>query len=204
MAIGLALVTKFLPGLFILPFIIHKKFRAILGFLTSVGLTSLMVFGLNPEAFSRYLEVNKTTSFDVIMSHFNGSLFSTLWRDIGIPGLSLAVLFFVLLVLLNRSKILGNPELDDGTWLFLNYLSVALLPISWNYSLLPLLPLIVWLLHQEKPILVMVGFSGIILSSIVPYGGESAAFVALSIIIFGISYIDLSAIQGARLSIQKR
>jgi hypothetical protein len=204
MAIGLSFVIKFFPGLLILPFLSHKNYRAVLGFLTSVGLTGLMVLGLNPEAFSRYLEVNKTNSIDIVLqSPFNGSIFSTLLRDIRIPGLLLAVLFFVLLAFHNRSKILGDPEHDDGTWLFLNYLSVALLPISWNYSLLPLLPLIIWLFKQGKPILVIICISGLILSSIAPYGGESAAGVALSVVVFGISQIRLPGLHGDQLSLQK-
>jgi len=198
LAIGLALVTKFLPGLLILPFVIHKKFQAVLGLFTAIGLSCLIVLGLNPVAFSRYLAANSTNSPDVIASYFNGSLFSTLQRDFGIPGLLLGILFVSLLIISCRAKILGDPELKEETWLFMNYLSVAFLPIAWNYSLLPLLPLIISLIKSWKPTLILLSIAVLFLSSLLPFGGESAAFVALSILAFGISQIRLSGVSGKR------
>jgi Glycosyltransferase family 87 len=186
-AIGLGFSVKYFPGLLILPYVLHRSYKAIIGFVVSFCILSAVVYSLNPQAIPRYLAVNKTNTTYNILRFDNGAIFTTLYHTIGIPGFVFLALFFLSILFINRDKLLQKPADGDDIWLILSYFSVALLPISWDYSLLPLLPLIIWAIKRKNFAATLLCMIGIIMASFLPYGGIAPIYQFMSIIFFGSS-----------------
>ena len=89
----------------------------------------LLVVVISPAAIPRYIEVNLINSPNMIARTDNTAFLPSLMRFTGWPGLVFGVLFLAVVAWVGRK--------NWHTW---EFLSIALLPISWIYSLLPLLP----------------------------------------------------------------
>ncbi len=149
--IGLAAMTKLFPGLLIILFLRNRLWRAILGF-SAVGAVSLLILvWIAPDCLSRYAEVNRLTSVETILRQDNSSLPGTAYRVGGWPGVIGVLLFLSLVVSANRDCLLSWRESAPPLklWMLGMYLTVALLPIAWIYSVAPLLPVILFLIRQE-------------------------------------------------------
>jgi uncharacterized membrane protein len=192
-AIGLGFSVKYFPGLLILPYVLHRSYKAIIGFVVSFCILSAVVYSLNPQAIPRYLAVNKTNTTYNILRFDNGAIFTTLYHTIGIPGFVFLALFFLSILFINRDKLLQKPAEGDDIWLILSYFSVALLPISWDYSLLPLLPLIIWAVKRKNFAATLLCMIGIIMASFLPYGGIAPIWQFMSILFFGSSLMVIGS-----------
>ena len=79
-SIGLASLTKFLPGLMLSAYLIKKQWRTLVGFIC-LWLVTLAVFSwLFPGAINRYLGVNQTTSLETIQRADNSALLFSSYR----------------------------------------------------------------------------------------------------------------------------
>jgi uncharacterized membrane protein len=171
-SIGLASLTKFVPSLLIIIFLVKKQWRALLGFITLwlAALAALMV--LWPKAISRYLDVNQTTSLETIQRADNSALLFSSYRIGGWLGAGLASVFLLSILLTNRDCILNlRPGSAPRFWRILIYFSVALLPIAWTYSIVPLLPVIIYEVLQKKLLVKMAGLCCLVLPCVAPPWG---------------------------------
>jgi len=170
--VGLASLTKYFPSLLIISFILKKQWRALLGYIL-VWIFSLVVLVLiSPTAIYHYLEVNRTASPLTIWRDDNSSLLIFGYHLGGFIGIILICLFFFSISWANKSCF-QDPELSSSPklWELLSYFSVALLPISWVYSLAPLLPIIISLISRKKLSTMAIGYFCIVIPFCFPIWG---------------------------------
>jgi hypothetical protein len=160
--IGVAALTKFLPAVLLLPFVLRREWKALFGFaLVWVG-ALLTLWLLSPAVFAQYLEANRSASPAMLWVEDNVSLIAVILRSGhvvllgGLAGLLLYLIWLYWPVLRANSP--------RGWWLT-QTLAVVLLPISWHYSLIPLFPVWIGLFRQGGVVrwLVVVLFSGTVL-----------------------------------------
>jgi Glycosyltransferase family 87 len=176
--IGLAALTKIIPGLMIILFLSKKRWSAILG-IVLVGIASLVIVALlSLNSISQYVQVNRLNSVAMILRDDNSSLLGTGYRSGGWWGVTLVLIFIALVFWTNKKYVSGKTDHFPPTelWMLLNYFAVVLLPVSWIYSLAPLLPVIVFLLSKRKMSTMFVGSCCIIIPFIVPAWGPYSAF----------------------------
>lgn len=144
--IGLASFTKFLPAFALGPFIQERQWRAVISFVAMwIGALAVLTL-LNVSGIPQYLQVNfggLAGSASQITRADNGALLPFALHTGGIAGLLTAAVFAVAMMLM---ALRSDPK-SAGTWALWAWVSVALLPIAWTYSLLPLLP---WLLRTMR------------------------------------------------------
>ena len=136
--VGFASLPKFLAASALLAHLRRRQWTALAGF-AAVWLTAILALVLvRPDSFAAYLEGNKINFMDQILRGDNGALAVVAWRLAGGAGLAaVGALAFLVTWAGLRSR-------DDRAWASFTWLGIALLPIAWVYSLLPLLP---WLLR---------------------------------------------------------
>jgi hypothetical protein len=186
-AIELAFSIKYFPGLLLLPYALHRRYKALIAFVVTFCILVAAVYSLNPQGITRYLAVNSTNTTYNILRFDNDAIFTTLYHTVGIPGFVFLAFFFLAILFINRLALFQDPADGDDVWLVLSYFSVALLPISWNGSLLPLLPLIIWAIKRKNFAATLLCMIGIIMASFLPYGGIAPIYQFMSIIFFGSS-----------------
>jgi hypothetical protein len=174
--IGLAALTKIAPGLMIILFLSKKRWPAILG-IASVGIVSLAsAVLLSPASLYQYVQANRSNARAMFLREDNASLLGTGYRWGGAWGIIAVFVFLALVCWANRRVVCEKNTLFPSTtlWMLLTYVSVALLPVSWIYSLTPLLPVIGCLLGKRKLSTLAVGLCCIGIPLFVPIWGSMA------------------------------
>jgi hypothetical protein len=150
--IGVASLTKFLPAILLIPFILRRKWAAVAGFavtwLTALGIILI----LSPNAIHRYITANRTNSINTINRLDNGAFTMFLYRNSGIKGLMIAAILVILFLALTTKIWLHNRDkhITQDEWNLYSFFAVLLLPIAWIYSLAPLVPQLLSLLQKNK------------------------------------------------------
>ena len=140
-AIALASLTKFLPALSLVPLLAVGRWRALRGFAAVWAATLAVLLLLRPGgALDRYVHVARDVAREQAGRGENSALLWAAGHDFGAAGVAvaLALVAAVLAVSLRRLRALRQP--DRWSWDAWTWAGVALLPIAWIYSLLPLLP----------------------------------------------------------------
>ena len=136
--VGIASLPKFLAASAMLTHLRQRQWTALAGCATVWLAASLILVLVRPDSLAAYLDGNKINFMDQILRGDNGALAVVAWRLAGSVGLAAVVALVVLVTWA------GLRSRDDHRWAGLTWLGIALLPIAWVYSLLPLLP---WLLR---------------------------------------------------------
>jgi hypothetical protein len=132
-AVGLASLTKLFPALSLLYFVRRRQWQALLGCAAVWALALAAVLLLAPTSLAGYVAASaENTRLTAI--HENGALVSHLSADLG-PAGSFLALALAVSVAARTWRASGSGAWDGWVWL-----GVALLPVAWTYSLLPLLP----------------------------------------------------------------
>jgi Glycosyltransferase family 87 len=132
--IGIASLPKLLPVVGLVPFVRERSWGALLGFGVVWATALATIAALDPRALVDYMLLGRSASDLTVLRLDNGALLPFTLQQ----GPLLAALA-VLLVAAMAVAALARP-LDQKRWLVWNWIGVALLPIAWTYSLLPLLP----------------------------------------------------------------
>ena len=174
--IAIASMTKFMPALFIIPFMLRRKWSAVAGFLVFWAVMLVAILALWPSLIARYIESSQVAVPYNVSRDDNGSFLTVPFGLMGPAGIVI-VAPVILSVLWAIHKVWRD---DLKVWDLISYLSVALLPIAWIYSLLPLLPGFV--LRKDKALWVLM------LVPIVapPFGELSRNFVFATIALYGV------------------
>ncbi len=138
MLVGFASLPKFLAASALLTHLTQRRWKALAGFATLWLVTILILIFARPDSLTAYLDGNKINFIDQILRTDNGALAIIAWRVGGGVGVAAAATLALLVTWA------GLRACDDHAWACLTWLGIALLPIAWVYSLLPLLP---WLLR---------------------------------------------------------
>jgi hypothetical protein len=190
-SLGLASLSKYMPALLVIIYLLKRRWKAVLGFL-SVWIFSLsLVTLLNSAAVPRYFEENRTTTFALMQRTDNSAPLIASYRYGGLLGASLLILFFALVVYVNHRYFLEWRSFPSTrVWMLLSYLAVACLPIFWIYSLMPLLPVIFYLIFRRKIATTILCALCILIPSIYIRGGEqSVTFIASVSVFLGLAFI---------------
>lgn len=138
MWVGLGSLPKFLAASVLLAYPRRRRWTAWAGFAGVWLAATLALLLLRPDSLTTYLASNRINFVDQILREDNGALGVVAWRLGGIVAVTAVAALAVLVVWA------GGRSRDEDNWAGLTWLGVALLPIAWVYSLLPLLP---WLLR---------------------------------------------------------
>jgi hypothetical protein len=189
--IGLAALTKLLPALMTISFLLKKQWRAFAGFLLTLAAALAILLFLHPGSIVRYLEVNRTNSAEMMFRADNAALLVMGYRFGGWVGVALLLGFFASILYLHRKNFFGpGLEPSSKSWVVLSYFSVALLPVSWIYSVTPLLPIMVMLISRKKLSTMIIGSCCMIIPLFIPPFGPSAAIpMALVNLLVGIGLL---------------
>jgi len=206
-SVGLASMTKIFPALMMIIFLVKRRWTAILGFISVLVLALSLIILLNPAAIPRYIEEQfitrrvhdtnnpsaapiTTASFTVQRSDNSAPLIIS-YRYGGTPGLILLILFLSAIVFVNRRyfyewRIYPSTRL----WMLLSYFSVIFLPLFWIYSLMPLLPVMAFLLLERKIVTTIIVLYSVLIPSVYIRGGDESVIPIASVTIFlGLAFI---------------
>jgi hypothetical protein len=150
--IGLASLAKYLPALLLVPFVTRRQWSAVVGFaLTWVcGLTAIVL--LNTDALPAYLSSGQVESATWIAEPSNGAFLVVALRY-GMVATVLAVALVLWILWCEARDRSADSRLRWARW---NWLAVALLPITWSFSVLPLALSAVVLLHRRDTLATLV------------------------------------------------
>ena len=181
--IAIASLPKFFAAPALLHFLYRRKWFAFAGFVMIWLGAILLLFLLRPDAISTYFSLNVENSISQINRPDNGALLVIAWRNLGWIGL-LGAGILILLVFWTGLK-------NDGVlgWACLVWLGVALLPIAWVYSLLPLLPWLVWTFVSPKAKPKLFAGIALLLPYLAPVPTYRVILIGLTILASGISFV---------------
>jgi hypothetical protein len=150
--IGVAALAKLVPALALGPFLWRRQWTALVGFggvwLVALGLLALLGA---PDALVRYLVLMVEVGQEQATRTDNAALLLAAHSRWGGVGLILAGALVVAVLGRALVQLRGVRELgftQFGSWV---WLTVALLPVAWDYSLLPLLPWLAVAVWRGRP-----------------------------------------------------
>jgi hypothetical protein len=147
-AVAVASLTKLLPALSLVPLLLTGRRRALRGFAAvwAAALATLLV--LSPGVLERYFDLARGVAREQAARGENASLLWAAEHDFGAVGVAAALALIGAAVVLSIRRLRALRDLDRWSWDVWSWLGVALLPIAWIYSLLPLLPALVRVLSR--------------------------------------------------------
>ena len=193
-AIAAASLTKLFPALYLVPHLIARNYRAVLAFALVWIAALALVTALNPEALFRFVEVNVGNTIVQINKPSNASLIALGYRSLGLPGVALALGFLLTVLLVAASGARRDGVMDRPmVWMLSLYFSVALAPIIWIYSFLPLLPVIWYFLRVDSRATNLAAIYAIVLPMLwPPYGLEAGRLLPTIFVVFGLAFMVLA------------
>jgi hypothetical protein len=139
-AIALASLTKLLPALSLVPFLICRRWAVLRGFALVWAAAVAAIVLVEPGAMRRYLAVVRDVGREQAARGENSGLLWAAGHTAGAIGV-VAVTALVLAVGCTAAfRVARLRNVERWSWDGWTWLGVALLPIAWIYSLLPLLP----------------------------------------------------------------
>jgi hypothetical protein len=190
-AIGIASLSKFFPGLMTISFLLKRQWRALAGFVFVWALAITTLLLLHSNVLLQYLTVNQSTSREMILRPDNASLIVNMFRWSGWIGVFVTMSLFFLIIWVHKDSF-RSPALYESPmhWFLLTYFSVALLPISWIYSLVPLLPIIIMLILRKKLSTMTIGFCCLLIPNVIlPYGNSTVFPLVFVTLLLGIGLL---------------
>lgn len=185
-AIGFASLPKFFAAAALAPFVRKRNWGAVAGFAVTWALAISMLCVIDGRALTAYLIANRNNAAEQIGRLDNGALLPFSAHIFGPMGVAV-----VAALIIGIAAAAWRSAMDDERrWLAWTWIGIALLPVAWSYSVLPLLPGLVAGLRADRGIAVRV-FSALALASplIGPLPPRSPRAVALCIALAGIALV---------------
>jgi hypothetical protein len=177
--IGIATFTKFLPIVMLGPFIIRKRWGALIGFVLVWGLAAAVLYLLDPQIWSSYFQANSSNFVNQMMREDGSSFPVFLYKQLGTPGalITLFLFFGFLGRFLHFYYKQGlTSAIGEFEWQGYLFLSVMILPIAWIYSVVPLLPILWGLLKSTRVILNVLGLTALFSVIVFPPFGVNSIY----------------------------
>ncbi len=192
--IGIASFTKLLPSVVLFPFIIRRNLNAVKGFVVSWLTAAVIVVMLSPKAVIRYFTANQTNAIEIILRPDNGSFLFFLYRRAGILGLIITVLvLLVLLILVYKKYRQGSVnEISTDEWNIYAFMAVLLMPITWVFTIAPLLPNLLLLMQDKRLIVRVLAICALIPPIIAPPWGSKSTLGLFGFFILSVTALVLS------------
>src|SRR5205085_870253 len=189
-AIALASLTKLLPALSLLPFLLLRRWSVLRGFaiVWSVAVAALLVF--DAGAIGRYATIARTASRDQADRRENAALLWAAAHNYEAAGLAVAIVLVGAVVVRTLRRVRRLGEIDRPAWDGVGWASVALLPIAWIYSLLPLLPALARLVRRGGLLAAPFALVTLVIPFFVdPFGLPGAIRLAFATAALGVSLL---------------
>lgn len=192
LVIGLAALTKITPLVLIVPFALERQWKAVCAAtgVAAAAIATLLVW--QPASLSAYVDEGRRASEGQLQRTDDAGLVVAASHAAGRLGVAAAV---VMLVAIAGAGVLRRGR--DGSWWIWPWLSVALLPIAWIYSLLPLLPGLLVAMRRDTAR----GWAWAALvppAVVVPFGSAfGAAGIVVSMFLAGVAACAVAAVEGA-------
>ena len=117
----------------------------------------------------------------------------------------LGAVLLIVLVVVTAIDLKPDTELTFATFGKWLWLTLALLPLAWIYSLLVLAPLLIFALRSRSPIAVLTAGAAAVLPAVgLPFQVASAPQLGLSIALAGLSMLAASSATSARRAVVRR
>jgi hypothetical protein len=190
--IGIASLPKYFAASILIPFLMHRQWPAVWGFLTVWMFALATLLALRADVLTSYMNANQTGMVMQIARFDNGALVVVGWRLAGWIG---AILLAGLVTYVVWQALRVKPQTLAAWWCWC-WLGVAALPIAWTYSLLPLLPGIIHTLKYSSrtPSRILAGTS-LLLPFIAPVPTSSPLVIASFITSAGVAFALASHFQ---------
>jgi Glycosyltransferase family 87 len=141
-AIALGGLTKLTPFVLVVPFLLRRKYKAAAAALgTSAAAVGLLAL-LDPKVFREYATLGRTASASQSHRDDNGSLLLGSAHFFGSYGAAVAAALLVAVAVAAVRRV-RHDGIDETAWAQWTWLSVAILPLAWIYSVLTLAPALV-------------------------------------------------------------
>jgi hypothetical protein len=189
-AVAVAALTKLLPAVMLVPDLLRRRLSALAGFAATAGIALLVLVALRAEAVHRYFTVARSVGQDQAGRHENAALLPSLGHNLGAGGVAVAGLLVCAVILLAARESLSPAGDREWAWWAWSWVAVALLPIAWIYSLLPLLPAIVFSLRRGGLVsYALVAVPAVVPLFIDPFGLPGAIRLALATACVGLALL---------------
>jgi Glycosyltransferase family 87 len=199
--IALASLSKIMPALALTPFALNRSWRAVWTFGILTGLASLALLLPRPSPLIRYLEIAGSTSAEQVTRGDNSALLPAATHAFGAAGMVGALLVTAIVVSTSIQRWHRGIKLDLWEWHVWTWVGVALLPIAWIYSVLPLAPSLVSVLRHGGVIERMLALVGVSIPFLIePFGMPGAIQLATATACTGLAIAIARARAGAELS----
>lgn len=171
--VGLAAALKVVPAILLVPFLLRRRWAAAGAFAFVMGGTFALALALDPGSLRDYLTAGAEASRTTFARPDNGSPLG-LAADLGPAGIVALLILIGTVLALSRS------------WEAWVWASVALLPIVWVYSLLPLLPVLVRLLQRRVVLPGVAAALALLLPWLAaPFGVQSTGMISGCVLLTG-------------------
>jgi hypothetical protein len=148
-AIALASLTKLLPALLLIPLLVAGRPRVLRGF-ASVWTVAFAVIAFRPNVLERYVHLAHGVGREQAARGENSALLWAAAHKFGVPGVAAGIALVGAVTALSLRRLHRRSAVDRWSWDVWSWASVALLPIAWIYSLLPLLPALARTLRRGR------------------------------------------------------
>lgn len=182
-SVAFASLPKFLAASALLTHVRLRQWKALAGFITVWIAAAFALALVRLDSLGAYLYGNKIDFMAQILRHDNGALGVVAWR----LGGSIGVAAIVILAFLITWTALRSS--DDCAWAGFTWLGIALLPIAWVYSLLPLLPWLVRVLMVGRVLPCMFGVVALLVPLLGPRPTLRPWSVALCTFMAGVAFL---------------
>lgn len=139
-SIGLAALTKLLPTVSLAPFLLVRRWRTLIGYAAVLGFAFLVLMIVSPGIATRYISVSRSVGREQAARSENSALLWAFDHRFGLAGAAVAAGLIACVLGSSAMRLRSRDQLDEWSFWAWTWAGVALLPIAWVYSLLPLLP----------------------------------------------------------------
>jgi hypothetical protein len=150
-AVALASLTKLLPALSLVPLLILGRRGAVRGFAALWAAAVALVLLADPGSLVRYGRLAGGVGRQQAGRGENAALLFAADHSLGAAGAAAALVLVAAAVVVSTRELRARRVLDRWAWDVWSWLGVALLPVAWIYSLLPLLPALARTLWRGGP-----------------------------------------------------
>jgi Glycosyltransferase family 87 len=192
-AIALASLTKLVPALSLLPFLLLRRWSVLRGFAVVWGAAVALLLVLDPGVIGRYLTIVRTVSREQAERGENSALLWAAAHNYGAAGVAVGVLLVAAVLALVLRRVRRRGEIDRLSWDGVGWAGVALLPIAWIYSLLPLLPALARLVRRGGLLAAALALVTFVIPFLVdPFGLPGGIRLAFATAALGVSLLVAS------------
>lgn len=155
------------------------------GFVWGVAIAVLGL--LSKTCLDEYFRVNKSNAVAMMMRCDNSGMIAAVRNTVGWAGVVGVVAFLAALVWRYRNDFWRQDDLiaAERLWVLFSYLAVALLPIAWHYSRVPLILAFVYMVRSRNRMAIALAMMAIAIPVFLPVRGEQsiAPLVAVDLLV---------------------